>query len=245
MVVGNWKMNLTKVEAISLVRSILANLQNKNTEVVFSPNFLYLQEIQEICSAYENVKVAAQNCHHSNKGAFTGEVSAIMLASCQVNYVIIGHSERREYFRETNAVLSEKVNRALENQLKIIFCLGENLQQREQNIHFEWIEQQLEEGLFHLKSEDFKKNVVAYEPIWAIGTGKTATKDQAQEMHAFIRSVIAKKYGKEIAEDTLLLYGGSCNSSNAKELFSQQDIDGGLIGGASLKSEEFLSIIHA
>lgn len=245
IVAGNWKMNLTRKEGLCLVENILSNIHNQKTEVVFAPNFLYLHKIGRMCNNHENVKIAAQNCSKEEKGAFTGEVSAQMISSCFADYVIIGHSERRGYFKESNANLAEKVKRALENNLKVIFCCGESLNQRENKVHFDWIKKQLFEGVFHLPKESFVNIVIAYEPIWAIGTGLTANKVQAQEMHAFIRNILKEKYGKSIAENTSLLYGGSCNPSNAKQLFSQKDIDGGLIGGASLEAADFLEIINS
>ena len=246
IVAGNWKMNLKRKEALVLVSEVLRQIsKDENTEVVFAPSFLYLFKIAKMCSDFESVKVAAQNCSKEKKGAFTGEISSEMIASSNGDYVIIGHSERREYFRETNTDLAEKVNRALANNLKVIFCCGERLNQREDESHFNWIKQQLSEGIFHLDTNDFANIVIAYEPIWAIGTGVTATSKQAQEMHSFIRSILNEKYGSKIAENTSILYGGSCNPGNAKELFIQKDIDGGLIGGASLTADDFLSIINA
>ena len=246
IVAGNWKMNLKREGALALVSEVLSQLpKDKDTEVVFAPCFLYLYKIAKMCNDFERVKVSAQNCSKEEKGAFTGEVSAEMVATSNGDYVIIGHSERREYFKETNTDLAQKVNRALANNLKVIFCCGESLRQRENEVHFDWIKQQLTEGIFHLDSTDFSSIVIAYEPIWAIGTGETATSEQAQEMHGFIRSILNEKYGAEIAENTSILYGGSCNPSNAKELFMQKDIDGGLIGGASLRSDDFLAIINS
>ena len=246
IVVGNWKMNLKREDALVLVSEVLSQLpKDKDTEVVFAPCFLYLYKIAKMCNDFERVKVSAQNCSKEGKGAFTGEVSAEMVTTSNGDYVIIGHSERREYFKETNADLAEKVNKVLANNLKVIFCCGERLTQRENGTHFNWIKQQLSEGIFHLDSNDFTNIVIAYEPIWAIGTGITATSEQAQEMHGFIRSILNEKYGSKIAENTSILYGGSCNPGNAKELFIQKDIDGGLIGGASLKSDDFLAIINS
>jgi triosephosphate isomerase len=246
IVVGNWKMNLKREESLELVSAVLSKLpEDKNTEVVFAPSFLYLHKIAKMCNDFDSVFLAAQNCSKEEKGAFTGEVSAEMISSSKGDYVLIGHSERREFFKETNGDLAQKVNRALANNLKVIFCCGEILEQREKGVHFDWIKQQLLEGIFHLDSTDFENIIIAYEPIWAIGTGETANSAQAQEMHGFIRTIISEKYGSEIAENISILYGGSCNSSNAKELFSQKDIDGGLIGGASLKADDFLAIINS
>ena len=246
IVAGNWKMNLKREEGLALVSEVLSKLpKDKNTEVVFAPSFLYLHKIAKMCNDFDSVFLAAQNCSKEEKGAFTGEVSAEMISSSKGDYVLIGHSERREFFKETNGDLAQKVNRALANNLKVIFCCGEILEQREKGVHFDWIKQQLLEGIFHLDSTDFENIIIAYEPIWAIGTGETATSAQAQEMHDFIRTILNEKYGSEIAENISILYGGSCNSSNAKELFSQKDIDGGLIGGASLKADDFLAIINS
>ena len=246
IVAGNWKMNLKREEALVLVSEVLSQIsKDDNIEVVFAPSFLYLFKIAKMCSDFESVKVAAQNCSKEEKGAFTGEVSSEMIASSNGDYVIIGHSERRKCFTETNTDLAEKVNRALANNLKVIFCCGESLTQRKDEAHFDWIKKQLSEGLFHLSAKEFENIVIAYEPIWAIGTGITATSEQAQEMHQFIRNFLNEKYGSEVADDTSILYGGSCKPINAKELFSQTDIDGGLIGGASLKADNFLSIINS
>jgi triosephosphate isomerase len=190
--------------------------------------------------------VGAQNCHQADAGAFTGEISAIMLQSIGASHVILGHSERRQYFGEDNALLAQKVSTVLRNKLTPIFCIGETLDQRNNNTHFQIIKRQLEEGLFHLSLDEFDNQVIlAYEPVWAIGTGLTATPAQAQEVHAFIRKALATKYGEKIATNTSILYGGSCNPKNASELFAQADIDGGLIGGASLKSRDFIDIVKA
>ena len=246
IVVGNWKMNLKREESLELVSVVLSKLpEDKNTEVVFAPSFLYLYKIAKLCSDFESVKVSAQNCSKEGKGAFTGEISSEMIESSNGDYVIIGHSERREFFKETNADLVPKINMALANNLKVIFCCGERLNQREESTHFDWVKQQINESLFHLSVADINNIVIAYEPIWAIGTGVTATSEQAQEMHGFIRTIISEKFGNEIAENTSILYGGSCNPNNAKDLFTQKDIDGGLIGGASLNADDFLAIIHS
>ena len=193
----------------------------------------------------EKLGLSAENCADKVKGAYTGEVSAAMVASTGATYVILGHSERRQYYGETAATLKDKVALALENNLKPIFCIGEVLEQRENGTYFDVIKAQIEDSLFELSAEDFGKIVLAYEPVWAIGTGKTATADQAQEIHAFIRGLIAEKYGKQVAEDTTILYGGSCKPSNAKELFEKPDVDGGLIGGAALDAESFMGIVTA
>ena len=189
--------------------------------------------------------LAAENCAAKDKGAYTGEVSAAMVASTGANYVILGHSERREYFNETPEMLKEKVDLALANGLKVIFCCGESLELRENGTYKEYIKSEIEGSLFHLSADQFANIVIAYEPIWAIGTGKTATSDQAEEVHAVIRGLVADKYGKQVADDTTILYGGSCKPANAPELFSKPDIDGGLIGGASLKADSFMGIVTA
>ncbi len=245
IVAGNWKMNKSLKEGIELATEIntgVEKLENHAIEVIVAPPFIHLSEISKIVNS-NFISVAAQNCAAWPQGAYTGEVSAEMIRLIGVEYVILGHSERRKYFQEDGKMLNTKVKMALENMLKPIFCCGEVLEERESEIHFETVKKQLNEGLFNLPEEDFKEAVIAYEPVWAIGTGVTATPDQAQEMHRFIRLLVAEKYGGNIAEDTTILYGGSCKPSNAGELFSKPDVDGGLIGGASLKTEDFLGII--
>ncbi len=246
IVAGNWKMNTTLPEGLALAKELDAALKGKtvNCDVVIGTPFTHLASI---VSAIDTTKigVAAENCADQEKGAFTGEVSAAMVASTGAKYVILGHSERRAYYHETAAILKTKVNLALANGLTPIFCIGEVLEEREAGKHFEVVEAQIKESLFDLSAEDFGKLVLAYEPVWAIGTGKTATSEQAQEIHAYIRQVIAAKYGETVANDCSILYGGSCNASNAKELFSKPDVDGGLIGGASLGVDKFLPIIEA
>ena len=239
-------MNLNRAEGIALVEDVLAKLPtDNNTHVVFAPSFVYLHKVAKMCANTSKVVAAAQDCSANEKGAFTGEVSASMLASCGARYVVLGHSERRANFAESNENLKTKVGQAFRNDLKVIFCCGESLSQRESGVHFDWIKAQISESLFHLSSEEFKNIVVAYEPIWAIGTGVTASTDQAQEMHAFIRNILVEQYGNEVALSTSILYGGSCKPSNAKELFASQDIDGGLIGGASLNAADFVAITQA
>ena len=239
-------MNLNRAEGIALVNEVLAKLPtDNNTHVVFAPSFVYLHKVAKMCANTSKVVAAAQDCSANEKGAFTGEVSASMLASCGARYVVLGHSERRANFAESNENLKTKVGQAFRNDLKVIFCCGESLSQRESGVHFDWIKTQISESLFHLSSEEFKNIVVAYEPIWAIGTGVTASTDQAQEMHAFIRNILVEQYGNEVALSTSILYGGSCKPSNAKELFSSQDIDGGLIGGASLNAADFVKITQS
>lgn len=246
IVVGNWKMNLNREEGIELVEEVISLVSSdNNVEVVFSPPFLYLHKVNKMCANDNLLQTASQNISHNESGAFTGEVSAQMVNSLNVKYTILGHSERREYFNETNIELKQKVDLSLKNNLKIIFCCGESLNQRESGVHFDWIKQQLTESVFHLTEKEFEKVVIAYEPIWAIGTGITASSDQAEEIHQFVRNVIAEKYNENIAENTSILYGGSCNPTNAKELFSKKNIDGGLIGGASLNAENFTRIIKS
>ncbi|MFC0185766.1 triosephosphate isomerase [Pseudarcicella hirudinis] len=245
IVAGNWKMNKTIEEALALVSEVANMVKDEvstDVQVVVAPPALYLSTLQKYTEAVPNLGVSAQNCHQKASGAYTGEVSAAMLKSIAVEYVILGHSERRQYFGETNEQLAEKVNIALENGLTPIFCCGESLEQRNGGNFLEFVSSQLTESLFHLSPEDFAKVVIAYEPIWAIGTGLTASSEQAQEMHAHLRKHLAAKYGQEAADNTSILYGGSCNEKNAPELFACPDVDGGLIGGASLKSREFVNI---
>jgi len=247
IVAGNWKMNLTFEEAdnliFDLVRFLKENPQQK-TAVVVCPPALYLELATDQAQEAE-LYVGAQNISSYESGAYTGEISAKMLSSMEVEYAIVGHSERRKYFVESHEVLAEKVNAALKHNVAPIFCCGEVLPEREAGNHFEVVKKQLNDSLFHLNETDFGNAVIAYEPVWAIGTGVTASSGQAQEMHAFIRGLIREKYGEKVAENTTILYGGSCNSGNAKELFANPDVDGGLIGGASLKSEEFIKIIQS
>jgi triosephosphate isomerase len=244
---ANWKMNLNLTEATSLLDAIMAkNIQlSPGQEAVFAVPFPYLLLAKEKLSNTKNFFVSAQNCYIKESGAFTGEVSAPMLASCNVQYVIIGHSERREYFNENNFTLSQKIDVCLKNNLKPIFCCGESLTIREGKTQNEFVESQLKESLLHLEADEIRNFVIAYEPIWAIGTGKTATAEQAQEMHAHIRKVLAEKYNDEIAQSISILYGGSVKAANAKEIFGQPDVDGGLVGGASLNADEFTAIIQS
>lgn len=247
IVAGNWKMNKNLKEAKELVKGIRKGLKNnsfENKRVIVAPSFINLNSTVKRTKK-SNIEVAAQNMHEAKSGAYTGEVAADMLTGVGVNVVILGHSERRMYFNETNELLAKKVNTALANNLEVIFCFGELLEDRKAEKHFEVVENQLSEGLFHLLKEDFSKVILAYEPVWAIGTGETASPEQAQEMHAFIREVLAKKYDEKTANSISILYGGSVKPANAKEIFSKEDVDGGLIGGASLKSEDFLAIIEA
>jgi len=239
-------MNKTLQEGLDLATGLDAALKNKslNCDVIIGTPFIHLASVTAAIDT-NKIAVAAENCADKASGAYTGEVSAAMVKSTGAEYVILGHSERREYYNETPEILKEKVLLALENGLKVIFCIGESLAEREANKQNEVVKAELEGSVFNLSAEDFSKIIIAYEPIWAIGTGKTATAEQAEEIHAYIRSVIADKYGKEVAENTSILYGGSCKASNAPELFAKPNIDGGLIGGASLKVEDFCGIIDA
>ena len=246
IVAGNWKMNRSVAEGVQLAHDVNAAVEAAGAlkcDVVIAPPFLHLTEVSKHVGA--KVSVSAQNCAAEASGAFTGEVSAAMLQSAGVPYVIIGHSERRTCYGETDAILAKKVVLALANGLKPIFCIGETLSERDGGITFDVAKTQIENGLFHLSADDFGKVVIAYEPVWAIGTGRTATNEQAQEVHAFIRKTIASKYGEELANDATILYGGSCNENNASGLFACPDIDGGLIGGASLVVEKFIKIVTA
>ena len=243
IVAGNWKMNTTIREGKELTENILRGISSvpAGVTLIVAPPFTHLSTISGIIGNTKNPGLSAQNCASRDKGAFTGEVSAAMLASIPCQYVILGHSERREYYGETNEILLEKIQQALANGLRPIFCVGEVLEERESEMHFQVVSSQIREVLFNLDPDDFKKVIVAYEPVWAIGTGKTATSEQAQEMHAFIRSFLAESFG-DLAKSTPILYGGSCKPSNAAELFARPDVDGGLIGGASLKADDFLAI---
>jgi len=246
IVAGNWKMNKTLPEGVALAKEINEVLKGAELkcDVVLGTPFIHLASVVAVVDGGK-ISVSAQNCADKESGAYTGEVSAEMVKSTGATYVILGHSERRAYYDETPEMLKTKVELALKNGLKPIFCIGEVLEERENNIFFEVVKSQIVESLFELSVEDFSNIVLAYEPVWAIGTGKTATPAQAQEMHAFIRKTIAEKYGNEIADNTTILYGGSANPGNAKELFSNPDVDGGLIGGASLKVADFKAIIDA
>lgn len=244
---ANWKMNLTLQQGELLVEELLKATHdlNENQQVVFSVPFPYLVNVKKMLAGNNHVFVAAQNCYNKVSGAYTGEVSAEILKSIAVDYVILGHSERREYFNESNEMLAEKINICLEYGLKPIFCCGEALEIREAGTQNSYVENQIKESLFHLSAEQLFGFVIAYEPIWAIGTGKTASSAQAQEIHAYIRSVLASKYGSEVADSISILYGGSVKAANAKEIFSQPDVDGGLVGGASLMATEFADIIKS
>ncbi|MDB5198701.1 MAG: triosephosphate isomerase [Chitinophagaceae bacterium] len=244
---ANWKMNLTLDQGIKLTGEILSgNIElHDHQQVVFGVPFPYLIAVKDKIKEKANYFVSAQNCYFQKSGAYTGEVSAEMLNSVGTDYVIIGHSERREYFNENHQMLAEKINLCFENKLKPIFCCGEPLSIREANEQNDYVETQLKESLFHLSEQQLTGFVIAYEPIWAIGTGKTASSAQAQEMHAHIRNVMASKYNNDVAESISILYGGSVKANNAKEIFSEKDVDGGLVGGASLIASEFLTIIQS
>ncbi len=244
---ANWKMNLTLHQAEALIDELIATPHElkSNQEAVFGVPFPYLMNIKNKLAGKQNVFVAAQNCYDKKNGAYTGEVSAEMLKSIAVDYVILGHSERREYFNESHTMLAGKINICLENGLKPIFCCGEPLHIREGGNENFFVETQLKESLFHLSAAQLTGFVIAYEPIWAIGTDKTASNEQAQEMHAHIRSVMAKQYGDDVANSISILYGGSVKANNAKDIFGQPDVDGGLVGGASLVAADFAAIINS
>ena len=244
---ANWKMNLTYLQAEKLLTDTLdAKIILKEHQIVmFAAPFPYLIMTRSEVAEEKNYYPAAQNCYHKKSGAYTGEVSAEMLHSIAIRYCIIGHSERREYFNESNAILAEKINVCLENFIIPIFCCGEPLEIREAGIQDNYVAVQLKESLFHLPVEKVKEIIIAYEPIWAIGTGRTATTEQAQEMHAHIRSILAKQYAHDVAGEISIIYGGSVKANNAKELFSCPDVDGGLVGGASLEAEHFVQIIRS
>ena len=246
IVAGNWKMNLNLQQGVALAKELNEQLtaEKPNCDVIICTPFIHLASIAEFLDQ-NIIGLGAENCADKEKGAYTGEVSAEMIKSTGAQYVIIGHSERRGIYGETPEILKEKVKLALANNLKVIFCIGESLEEREAGKQNDVVKAELEGSVFDLTEEEFKNIIIAYEPIWAIGTGKTATSDQAEEIHAYVRSLVAEKYGKQVAEDTSILYGGSCKPSNAAELFAKEDIDGGLIGGASLKAADFRGIIDA
>ncbi len=246
IVAGNWKMNLDLMAGIQIfneISTLMGEEVNGNQEAVICPPFIHLSALNSAIKPEIKLSLGAQNCHQADSGAYTGEVSASMLVSCGVKYVIIGHSERRQYFNESNDLLARKLDNVLKNDLTPIFCIGETLEQRNSGIYFDVIKDQLSAAAFHLSQADFSKLILAYEPVWAIGTGLTASPVQAQEIHSFIRNQIAEKFDQELADSISILYGGSCTPKNAAELFSQPDIDGGLIGGASLKARDFVDII--
>ena len=246
IVAGNWKMNKTFLEALHLTNEITSSLDKtlKNTQVVIAPPFVYQHTIGSMLKEFKTwAHLGAQNCHQAEKGAYTGEISADMLTSVGTEYVILGHSERRQQANETAQLLAKKVDTVLSKGMKVIFCCGEPLDIRQAQTHNAYVAQQLNDSLFHLEAAAYENIIIAYEPIWAIGTGMTATPEQAQDMHANIRTLLAEKYGQALANKISILYGGSCNATNAKSLFSQPDIDGGLIGGAALVAQEFINII--
>lgn len=245
IVAGNWKMNKDYEAGRDLTNTIANALRPSDTLVILGPPYIHLMNVNRIIKDVSNLELAAQNCHEAISGAYTGEVSAGMLKSCDVGYVILGHSERRAYFDETDELIAKKVDAVLEHGMQPIYCCGEPLEVREKGKQNELVGEQIEQALFHLSAEDMAKIVIAYEPVWAIGTGKTASPEQAQEMHAYIRGLIEQQYGAEVAQGVSILYGGSVKPGNAKEIFSQEDVDGGLIGGASLKADDFIAIANS
>lgn len=244
IIAGNWKMNKDLAQANDFFSFLIKNAPDTTSEIIIAPSFTSLWHAFETTKEYA-IEIAAQNMHQENNGAYTGEVSAAMLKSIGIQRVILGHSERREYFNETDTLLSHKVNTALTNDMNIVFCIGEKLDDRKSGNHFKLVANQLKNALFHLDKKAWESIVIAYEPVWAIGTGETATPEQAQEMHQYIRNNIKEKYDVYTAETVRILYGGSVNPDNAKEIFSKPDVDGGLIGGASLKASDFIKIINA
>ena len=244
IVAGNWKMNNGLHETELLINELLKETNQSGCEVMIAPSFVSLKTSIDLLKN-KDIEVVSQNVHQKNDGAYTGEISAKMLSSIGIKTTIIGHSERREYFSETHEILKNKVDTSLKNSINIIFCFGEELKDRKNNNHFTIISNQISESLFHLSSSDWDNIILAYEPVWAIGTGETASSDQVQEMHSFIRNFIAQKYSTELAQKISILYGGSVKPNNAKEIFSMEDVDGGLIGGASLNSKDFFSIVNS
>lgn len=245
IVAGNWKMNKTFLEAIALTDEIIEQSNSSTFIKILIPPFPFIHTISELIKNKSDFFVGAQNLHYQEQGAYTGEVSASALVSVGASYVLVGHSERRTYFNESAEFLKNKISSAIKHQLTPIYCFGETLTERESGQFKEVIEQQLKESLFHLSANEIKNIVLAYEPVWAIGTGRTASTEQAQEVHAFVRQLLKSQYSAEIADSISILYGGSCNSQNAKQLFAMPDIDGGLIGGASLKAADFITITNS
>lgn len=245
IVAGNWKMHKNAEQTQELLNDLIAKIPAETTaQVIVAPTFVNLASaVNQLKST--SIGVSAQNMHQAASGAYTGEIAADMLKSIGVNTVILGHSERRAIFHESDALIASKVDAALQNDMTVIFCFGEELKDRQSANHFNIVENQLKDGLFHIEAKDWEKIVLAYEPVWAIGTGETASPEQAQEMHEFIRETVRKAFGSDIAEDVSILYGGSVKPDNAKEIFSKPDVDGGLIGGAALKAEDFLAIVTA
>lgn len=245
IVAGNWKMHKNAEETEDLLNELIDKLPNDiEAQIIVAPTFVNLASAVDHLE-FTNIGVAAQNMHQNESGAYTGEISADMLKSIGVNIVILGHSERRAYFHETDTLLAQKVTTALKHDMTVIFCFGEELKDRQSNQHFNVVENQLRDGLFHLENKDWDQIILAYEPVWAIGTGETASPEQAQEMHEFIRETIRKRFGSDVAEQVSILYGGSVKPDNAKEIFSKPDVDGGLIGGAALKATDFAAIASA
>ena len=244
IVAGNWKMNINKRETSELIQALKPLSFSTDVRVMIAPAFTHLVQAEELTQG-DRIEVLAQNMNASESGAFTGEISAAMLDSIGINKVILGHSERRAYYNETDAGLRQKVETALTHDMEVVFCFGEELNERKAGSHFDVVQSQLETALFDLNPAQWSKIILAYEPVWAIGTGETASPEQAQEMHAFIRGIVASKYGKELADDISILYGGSVKPANASAIFSQPDVDGGLIGGAALNAEDFAAIIQS
>jgi len=244
IVAGNWKMNNDLAATNTLISELIKKEKTANADVIIAPTFVNLLEASKRLKD-SNIKVAAQNMHFANHGAYTGEISATMLKSVGVNTVILGHSERREFFSEDDNLLKQKVNKALDEDMQIIFCFGEKWEDRSIGKHFMVVESQIKNALFQIKNENWKSIVLAYEPVWAIGTGQTASPEQAQEMHAFIRNLVKENYNSTISEDVSILYGGSVKPENAKEIFGKNDVDGGLIGGAALNADNFIAIVNA
>jgi triosephosphate isomerase len=245
VVAGNWKMNNDLIMSNDLIKSIKLKLNKKiDTDVFISPSFPFLNESIKQCEGTK-IKVLAQNVNENKSGAYTGEVSLSMLKSIGIDSVMIGHSERREYYHETDDILLNKLSNSLDEEFKVFFCIGESLKDRENDLHFDVIEQQLKSTIFRINKINFKNLIIAYEPVWAIGTGLTASPDQAQEMHAFIRKIIAEKFGDDFAENISIIYGGSVKPDSASEIFGKNDVDGGLIGGASLNAEDFIEIVNS
>ncbi|MEI7977383.1 MAG: triose-phosphate isomerase [Bacteroidota bacterium] len=248
IIAGNWKMNKSFDESMALVSELSNMIKDEyhgSAEVVIIPPSLYINSVSRMVADFNNISSGAQNCSNHASGAYTGEISATMIKSCGGKYIIIGHSERRQYFGETNDWLAKKIDAVLAENLNPIYCVGETLEERESNVHFDVLTKQVSEGLFHLNAEQMAEVVIAYEPVWAIGTGKTASTAQAQEVHAFIRNLVKEKYSNEVANNLTIQYGGSVKAENAVELFSAPDIDGALVGGAALQSRSFADIIKA
>jgi len=244
IVAGNWKMNNDLAATRTLISELESQVKTSDAEMMIAPTFTNLLEASKLLKE-SDIEVIAQNMHFASNGAYTGEISAVMLKSVGISTVILGHSERREYFNEGDTILKQKVDAALENKMRTVFCFGEKLEDRKSGNHFNVVENQIKNALFHLEVGSWKSLVLAYEPVWAIGTGETASPEQVQEMHAFIRNLVASKYGETVSENVSILYGGSVKPANAKEIFSNPDVDGGLIGGAALDAESFMAIVNS